>query len=406
MSIQETAIFPFKSAIEGEMAYCPTATRRSQQLLLSFPLEILHMILDYALSTFLYVDVTVWETLSCRVIAFTTVINCTKAIRGSCTLWASAARSLLFKGKATRHGCFVGLSRLMCPKQAQTFPFLQDCVVTLCHPYKLHDVHTLQQQLAQTTHSLEYVSGLTWDEDDPMDIMLGRTQGIGYEPHAGALVATFIEECLAAGLKIADTSGKRPNGGDHSDSERLRSAGLRAMKYFVFKEVLALWYYNAQIVRQILSAFPNLEYAAFPDFLHIPLVARMKYFFPQCEDDSPFVPISLSPPQMLQNIGISYTEGSRSYSEIIAALKVVKLSTMHYPAALALFPERFRRLHSEFGSFLILNQWTARRGERDFGVEVLQMLKAQMAAALADIPDKRKPTMFAVDDLKDALEDA
>jgi hypothetical protein len=48
--------------------------------------------------------------------------------------------------------------------------------------------------------------------------------------------------------------------------------------------------------------------------------------------------------------------GGRSYADIMALMKVVKVSSMHYPAPLALFPERFRRLHLEFGPFLIFNQ--------------------------------------------------
>ncbi|KAL3483766.1 hypothetical protein BJX62DRAFT_219630 [Aspergillus germanicus] len=287
---------------------------------------------------------------------------------------------------------------------------LRDCIVELCHPYNLHEVQALQLQLSNDTHSLDYVCAIKWDVDEPMDMMLGKTSGMGYDRQARPLINTFIDECLAAGLKIADASGKRPNGGDHTDSERLRSAGLAAMKDFFFKETLALWFYNAQIVRQILGAFPSLEYAVFPDFLHIPLLSRIKYFFPQPEDglDSPFAPISLSPPQMLQNIGITYRDGhgSRSYSEIMASMKVVRVSSMHYPAPLALFPERFRRLHSELGPFMIFNQWTTRRGERDFGDDVLRMLRAQMEVALADIPERRIPRLFSINDLKDALRDA
>ncbi|KAL4738850.1 hypothetical protein BDV11DRAFT_205585 [Aspergillus similis] len=375
------------------MAYVPDATHRSAQLLESLPFEVVQMILDYALSDLLYRNVKIQEMLGCRIIQFSQVVNCTKHIRGVCSFWANVARSLVFRGKGPRRGCHVALKRLMTAEETRTFPTLCDCVATLCHPYNLHD----------TTHSLEYVSAVTWEVDDPMDIMLHRTQGVGYEPHAARLVATFVDECLAAGLKIANSSGRRPNGGDHTDSERLRSSGQRAMKQFVFKEVLALWYYNAQIARQILSAFPNLEYAVFPDFLHIPLLARMKYFFPQCEDDSAFAPITLSPPQMLQNIGINYREGGRSYSDIMATLKAVSLSSVHYPAALALFPERSSCQHLAFGSFLILNQWTTRRGERDFGDDVLRMLRSQMAAALMDIPEQRKPKLFTVNDLKDAL---
>ncbi|KAL2864294.1 uncharacterized protein BJX67DRAFT_390125 [Aspergillus lucknowensis] len=383
------------------MVYTPEPTSRSLHLLLSFPLEVLHMIFDYVL-----LDTPVQKTLSCSVISLSQVIHCTKGIRGACIVWGNAVRLLVFKDKSLRHGCLLGIRRLLTAKETKTFPMLRDCMVTLCHPYNLHGIQTLQLELAGTTHSLEYVCAVECEVDDPMDMMLGKVQNMGYGNHAEEFVGTFVEECLAAGLKIADSHGKRPNGGDHSDSQRLESSGLRAMKQFFFKEVLALWYYNAQLVRQILGRFPNLEYAVLPDLLHVPLLAKPKYFFPQCEDDSPFAPVSLSPPQMLQNLGIVYKEGGRSYSDIMSSMKVVNVSSMHYPAVLGLFPERFHRLHSGFRPFLIFNRWSTQRGERDFGVEVLHMLKAQMKAALADIPDRRKPTLFTVGELKDALEDA
>ncbi|KAL2785155.1 hypothetical protein BJX66DRAFT_315414 [Aspergillus keveii] len=392
------------------MAFIPHPTQRSWEILSSFPLEILHMIVDYVLVDELYAENSVQTSLSCRVIPFTRVIHRTKGLRGACALWGDAVRSRVLRGKPTRHECLLEIDRLFTTKDAETFPILRDCIVELCHPYNLHEIHALQLQLANRTHSLDYVCAIKWEVDEPMDMMLGKTGGMGYDRQARPLINTFIDECLAADLKIADANGKRPNGGDNTDSEGLRSAGLRAMKHFFFKETLALWFYNAQIVRQIQGAFPNLEYAVFPDFLHIPLLSRIKYFFPQSEDDldSPFAPISLSPPQMLQNIGITYREGTggRSYYEIMASMKVVSVSSMHYPAPLALFPERFRRLHLDFGPFMIFNQWTTRRGERDFGDDVLRMLRAQMEVALADVPERRMPTLFSIDDLEDTLRDA
>ncbi|CEL10118.1 hypothetical protein ASPCAL13243 [Aspergillus calidoustus] len=389
------------------MASLPHSTNRSWEVLLSFPLEIIHMIFNYVLVDELYADKSIKTSLSCRVIPFSRIVRYTKGLRGACAFWADALRVLVFRGRSTRYGCLLEIKRLFTAKEAETFPMLRDCMVELCHPYNLHEIHALQLQLSNSTHSLDYVCAIKWDVDEPMDMMLGKTSGMGYDRQARPLINTFVDECLAAGLKVADTSGKRPNGGDHTDSEGLRSAGLGAMKQFFFKETLALWFYNAQIVRQILGAFPNLQYAVVPDFLHIPLLSKMKYFFPQStDDDSPFAPISLSPPQMLQNIGITYKEGGRSYSDIMASMKVVWVSSMHYPAPLGLFPERFRRLHLDFGPFMIFNQWTTRRGERDFGDDVLRMLREQMAAALVDIPEKRKPTLFSIDDLQDALKDA
>ncbi|KAL3455925.1 hypothetical protein BJX64DRAFT_53794 [Aspergillus heterothallicus] len=387
------------------MAHVPNATGRSARLLESLPFELLQMILDHALSDLLYRHVRIGQMLRCRIILFADVVRCTKDMRGVCTSWANITRSLVFMGKSPRRDCHVVLSRLMTAEETQTFPTLRDCAVTLCHPYNLHDVYALQQQLANTTHSLDYVSLVTWAMDDPMDIMLRRTQGMGYDPYASALVATFVDECLAAGLKIADTSGRRPNGGDHTDSERLRSAGLCALKQFVFKEILGLWYYNAQIVRQIFSSFPKLEYAMFPVFLHVPLLARVEHFFPQCEDDSAFAPITHSPPQILHTIGINYKDGGRSYSDIMATMKAVGLASIHYPAALGLFPERFSRQHLAFGSLLILNQWNTRQGEVDFGDDVLSMLRSQLAAALMDVPEERKPSLFSFGDLQYALND-
>ncbi|KAJ0421407.1 hypothetical protein BJY00DRAFT_282230 [Aspergillus carlsbadensis] len=390
------------------MAFTPQPTERSCELLLSLPLEILHIIFDHALLDELYANKLILRTqFSHPVLPFSQVVRCTIGLRGACSRWASAVRSLVFRGKSTRRGFLLDLRRLLSAKDSETFPLLRDCMVMLCHPYNLQDIHALQLELSsQTTQSLEYVCAVTWDVDDPQDALLGQIQRMGYSPHAKALINTFIDECLVAGLKIANSSGERPNGGDHSDSERLRTAGRRAMEEFLFKETLALWWYNAQIARQILGAFPLLKYAVFPDYLHVPLLARMKYFFPQGQDDSPFAPVTLSRPQMLQTLGITYREGGQTYSHLMASLEGVTVLSMHVPAALPLFPERYRRVHSAFGPFLLLNQWTTRRGEAEIGAEILDRLRAQMETALADIPGKRMPTLFSIDDLKNALSEA
>lgn len=118
---------------------------------------------------------------------------------------------------------------------------------------------------------------------------------MGYAGIGQELVHTFADKCIAAGLKISYCRGQRPNGGSSADSEQLEEAAVRAMKNFFFKEVLAVWYCNALIVRQILSAFPLLEYFVLPDFLHLPFLTRMEYFFPACSDpdeSSPFGPVN------------------------------------------------------------------------------------------------------------------
>ncbi|KAL2861084.1 uncharacterized protein BJX67DRAFT_315178 [Aspergillus lucknowensis] len=388
------------------MAYVPQPTTRSPNLLLSFPPEILLPIFDLFFSEELYNPSSVHtrEELSCRVVSFGQVVRVTKGVRGACPSWAHTARSLVFRGKSTRHGYLVRIRRLFTESHVRTFPLLRDCIVKLCHPYSLLDVSAVQQELAKATYSLEYVCAVTWADDEIMTVMRGRVEGMGYGPFETDFVNTFVDECVAAGLKIADCQRKWPNGGGTGDSERLREAGLQAIEKFFFKELLALWYYNAQLVRQILGAFPNLGYAVFPSFLHVPLVAKMKYFFPQLEDNSPFAPVTLTPPQMLQTLGIKYTGGGRRYSDIMASLRVVEVSSYHYNAIRAVA----HRMRFGWGGLMLLarfNCWVDDWYNCDLPWNIIHMIEEQVEKAVSDIPESRKPKRFPLKELALVMEE-
>jgi hypothetical protein len=230
--------------------------------------------------------------------------------------------------------------------------------------------------------SLEYVCAVTWNGDEPMDVMRGRVrvENMDYGRITHDLVGAFADECIAAGLKIADCSGKRPNGGskDSCDSEQLEEAAIKSMKTFFFKETLAVWYYNSHIIRQILSFLPRLGYLEFPDFLLVPLLTRMKFFFPQCtEDDSPFAAISFCPPQMLQNLGVEYREQGRRYCDLFSSVKVLETLTHHYNPILALFCCRtIFRVPTFLLRLLIFNGWCGRNGTNcDVPADVIRKIR-------------------------------
>ncbi|GFF76899.1 hypothetical protein IFM47457_04268 [Aspergillus lentulus] len=282
-------------------------------------------------------------------------------------------------------------------------------MVELCHPYSLRELHFLQQDLAKSSvDSRKYICAVTWKCDDTMDVMRGAVGGMGYGTIGQKMVDTFVDECIAAGLKIADCAGHRPNGGSPAESRQLEDAAIRAMKDFFFKEVLALWYYNAHIVRQILSAFPPLEYLVLPDFLHLPFLTRMKYFFPACTDLddelSPFGPVSFSPPQMLQTLGISYRENGRRYSDIMASVKAVDIFSGHYNPILALFSRRSDRLPAGLLSLLIFNRWC--NGNRsEIGTDVIERLRNHVDKAVSHIPDRKKPRLFDVQHMRGVMDE-
>ncbi|RHZ48211.1 hypothetical protein CDV55_101010 [Aspergillus turcosus] len=279
----------------------------------------------------LYTDRSIKQRISCRVLPFSQLVRKTKSIRGVCSSWANATRSLVFRGKSTRGGVVLQLPCLLSEEDQRTFPFLRDCMVELCHPYSLPQLDSLQQHLAKSSvDSRKYICAVTWKYDDSSDVFRDRVWYMGYAGIGQELVHTFADKCIAAGLKISDCRGQRPNGGSSDDSEPLEEAAIRAMKNFFFKETLALWYYNAHIVLQILSAFPVLDYLLLPEILHMPFLMRLEYFFPQCADpddeSSAFGPVDSSPPQTLQTLGITYRENDRLYSDIMASVKVALLS--------------------------------------------------------------------------------
>jgi hypothetical protein len=236
---------------------------------------------------------------------------------------------------------------------------------------------------------LEYICGVSWEEDDVMDCMMGRVGSMGYTRMGRRIVAAFADQCIAAGLPIADCNGRSPNGRitESSDGDHFRDAAITALKAFLFKEVLALWYYNAHIVRQILGAFPRLEYLVLPDFLHLPLLAKTEYFFPQAsEDTSPFAPVTSAPPQILQTLGIRYMEGGRPYSDIMAPLKCLSVMSPHYNPILALFNRRTtHRCPSVMGGLLKSNHWMS-RGANSVGGVVSQINRV-VDKAVYDLPD-------------------
>jgi hypothetical protein len=279
-------------------------------------------------------------------------------------------------------------------------------MVRLCHPYWLRELYSLQQDLAKTTASLDYVCAVVWESDDMMDCMMGRIGGMGYSRIGREMVNIFADECIAAGLPIADCDGKSPNSSlaESRHGEEFQDAAIEALTTFFFKETLALWYYNAHMIRQTLSAFPCLRYLELPAFLHVPLLAKTEYFFPQCpEDTSPFAPISFAPPQMLQNLGITYKAGGRRYSDIIAPLEFLSILSPHYNPILALF--NFRNpfgYPSVLVTLVMFNRWLSDEARR-VG-DVIYKLKRHISKAISEIPDRRVPRQLDIRVLRGVMD--
>ncbi|KUL81639.1 hypothetical protein ZTR_09386 [Talaromyces verruculosus] len=292
----------------------------------------------------------------------------------------------------------------------ETFPMLRDCMVKLCHPHLLKDLYSLQQDITKSAISFEYVYAAVWRDDEVMDIMRNRTSHLGYGPYSNEIVDTFAEECWALGMKVGDSCARFPNGrADPSQvTDEWVQAGLASLENFYVKECLSLWYYNAHMFRQIVGAFPCLEVLEFPAFLHVPLLAKMKYFFPPCEDYSLFAPISLSPPQMLQNLGIMYKDQGPSYSNIIASIKRVIVHTTHYNPILSLFSGGLcRGLSAELYIFLVVNGWMSGQN-LEVSSNVIKRITEQAKAALQDIPEKTKAKVsshFNADVLMNVMDD-
>ncbi|KAJ5875237.1 uncharacterized protein N7473_012584 [Penicillium subrubescens] len=333
----------------------------------------------------------------------------TKNLRGVCGSWTRALHHLVFRGKETREGVVLRLRRLLLDKDMETFPMLRDCMVKFCHPHLLKDLYSLQQNIAESAISFEYVYAVVWRDDELMDVMRNKTSHLGYGPYSNEILDTFAEECWALGMKVGDSCARFPNGKvDPSQvTNEWVQAGLVSLENFYIKECLCLWYYNAHMFRQIVGAFPCLEVLEFPAFLHVPLLAKMKYFFPPCEDDSPFASISLSPPQMLQILGITYKEQGPSYSDIMASVKRVIIHTWHYNPILSLFNGGpYGVLSAELHIFLLLNHWMSDRN-LEIRQNVIKRITQQAKAAVQDIPEKTKAKVshFNTDVLMDVMDD-
>jgi hypothetical protein len=114
--------------------------------------------------------------------------------------------------------------------------------------------------------------------------------------------------------------------------------------------------------------------------------------------------VSFTPPQMLQSLGITYREGGRRYIDIMASVKAVNVLSAHYNPILALFCERFQRIPLALHSLLIYNRWSNPL-QCEVGFDVINMLGEQVRKAVSDIPERRMPTLFRPDILKDVMKE-
>ncbi|KAL4783376.1 hypothetical protein BJX76DRAFT_368418 [Aspergillus varians] len=388
------------------MSYLSQTTARSPDVLLSFPQEILSSIFDHILTDEVYGSTHgIWKRASCRTVSLGAIVSATKSLRGVCSAWADTTRSLVFRGKSSRRDLVLRLPGLLDADGLGTFPLLRDCMVEFCNPYSLRELYALQRALAGNTHAPEYTCAVAWYEDRTMDMMRGTVSGMGYGRFTDEICSTFIEECVAAGLDVVDHDGTpAKQRASTTTDEDFKTAGLQALKNFFFKETLALWYYNAQVVRQILSVFSNLEYLELPAFLHIPLLARIEYFFPQCIDETLFAPVSLGSPQMLLNLGITYREGGRRYSDMMASLKGVDVYSSHYNPILAVLPRILHRIPSALVSIFVANWWGS-PFRSEIGYEIIELLADQANRAVDSIPESRMPKVIAVESLRNIMDE-
>ncbi|KAL4880728.1 hypothetical protein BJY04DRAFT_218885 [Aspergillus karnatakaensis] len=395
------------------MAYISPPTPRSPVLLLTFPQEILQSILTPIIiheisSRTKYLS----KPFSHPTIPFKRIISSTKTLRAVCPLFAATTRSLALHGKSTRGGYLLRIRQLFTTAQITLFPFLRDCIIELDSPYNLPYLSSLHHTVQTTTYSLAYISAIDWTPDDTMDIMRRKVSHMGYGPLVTPLTENFIHLSLAAGLKLADSNATFPNGGTKAESQRLREPAMQALKTFFVKEILALWYTNAQLVRQILGLFPGLQYAVLPAFLHIPLLSERQSFFPSLDtdDDSPFASIISSPPTILDISKITYTPGGPKYIDLMTSLEEVQTHASCYNPVLAMFPDRARRVHYSTHAFLVFNGWVGSGevfAEDEIGVEVVEMLRGYIKGVVAEILDLEggRPVLFQEGELEGVLDE-
>lgn len=227
----------------------------------------------------------------------------TEDIRGVCRSWVNAMRSLVFEGKGSRNGIILRIPKLLSKQNMRTFPLLRDCLVELGHPYMFDELRNLQQDIARLTRPLDYVCAIHWRKDDALEAMEDNTSHMGYGPLSHEFKDQFLAGCAAADLWIMSFDRSEGDRRNFSDDAK------QVVISFYFQETLFLWYFNAHLVRQILSAFPCLQDLALPGFLHIPLLANRRHPILQHGDKSLLDPVSLAPPCLVHKLGIA---GGRS----------------------------------------------------------------------------------------------
>ncbi|KAL5342734.1 hypothetical protein BJX70DRAFT_355655 [Aspergillus crustosus] len=393
------------------MSYTQQPTLRSPNLFLSLPTEILQSLIHIYLTDTLYT--TLFKSQSYpQVISLSTLITATTPLRGINIHWTHATRTLLFHKRQTRHNLLLKLPRLLSSEDVTLFPNLRDCIVELCHPYEFHLVYSTLFELEEmiesypdsASHPLAYVSSITWCEDNFITIYQQSAAALGYAPMGTDLMTSFITQCMSSSLKLATDRNARPNGGSVSDSLALKEDGLAAMAKFFYKEILALWYYNAHYVRQILSLFPNLEEFVLPAWLHVPFLARRELFIPEMEDETVFAPVVTSPPSVLESLKLVYEDRGKSYEDLISNAKAVTVNSAHYNPVLGMFPRRYRRMPVFSHSFLVFNKWVD-GFQCDVGEDVIELLTMQLDKIVADIESSGVETVVDVEGLRGMLQE-
>lgn len=200
------------------MDYFPQTTGKSPGLLLSFPVEILHKIFNLLLTDEIYNNAYKIDeglSLSFQVLSLSSLVRQTQNIRGACSSWAHATRSLVFRRKSTRGGLVLKLRRRLSEEDIKIFPLLRDCMVEFSTTSWLHELYSLQQDIANSTAplKLDYICAVCWDTDRFTATGSSATSAVVYERFKHQLAnPSSAEGPIVTGVKIAGCNGNRPSG--------------------------------------------------------------------------------------------------------------------------------------------------------------------------------------------------
>lgn len=236
-----------------------TPSERSAQLLFSLPHFIVTEIFALALVDDLFAQAN--ETPFFSYVSLRHIVTKSNTLRNVCCLWTRHLRDSLFAGLGARSGLLTLVHPAELSQIRNTFPMLNHCVLDLGDMMDVAELEECLSDLQYHSSELSIVKAVTWSDASfrPMNLISYGSTRTGRS--RTRILQEYLEYQTLAEFRESVT--RRVIG-----PERLSPVGTRDTW---FSELMALQYYHAHLLRNILSCVAPVLHLTIPAFI-VPLL--------------------------------------------------------------------------------------------------------------------------------------